>query len=173
MPNTSGHESAAGVSSQSRLREFLFRAGLWLKALDAAVEIAGAVALWAVNPATVAHVVGLLTQDEIVEDPRDLVANYLRHAAVRLSLAREHFAAIYLLGHGIPKILLVAALLKNKLLAYPVAIIVFAAFVLYQLYQFTLSHSLGLIALSVFDVIVICLIWLEYRAMKSRARTIC
>ena len=174
MPNISGHESFAGISSQkSRLRECLFRAGLWLKALDAALEIAGAVALWAVSPVTVAHMVGLLTQGEIVEDPRDLVANYLRHAAARLSLTREHFAAIYLLGHGIPKILLVTALLKNRLWAYPVAIVVFAAFVLYQLYQFVLSYSLGLIVLSAFDVIVICLIWLEYRAMKSRGSTIC
>ncbi|HLW81598.1 MAG TPA: DUF2127 domain-containing protein [Candidatus Acidoferrales bacterium] len=133
-------------------------------------EIAGAVALWAVRPATVARLVALLTQDEIVEDPRDLVANYLRHATSRLSLASEHFVAVYLLGHGIPKILLVAALLKNKVWAYPVAIVVFAAFVVYQLCRFALTHSLGLIGLSVFDVIVICLVWLEYRALKSRAR---
>jgi uncharacterized membrane protein len=57
-------------------------------------------------------------------------------------------------------------LLKQKLWAYPSAVIVFGAFIVYQLYRFTLTHSIGLIALSLFDLVVIWLIHLEYRALK-------
>jgi uncharacterized membrane protein len=39
--------------------------------------------------------------------------------------------------------------------------------VVYQIYRFTLTGGIGLIALTVFDLIVISLIWLEYRAVKS------
>ena len=68
-----------------------------------------------------------------------------------------------------PKLLLVGALLRRKLWAYPIAMIAFGAFILYQLYRFTFTHSIGLIALSVFDLAVIWLIWLEYRALRFRA----
>jgi uncharacterized membrane protein len=49
-------------------------------------------------------------------------------------------------------------------------VIVFGAFIVYQLYRFTFTHGIGLIALSVFDLVVIWLIWLEYRALRSHAR---
>lgn len=135
------------------------------------MEVAGGVALWAVSPGLIVRVVGLLTQDEIAEDPHDFVANHLRHAASHFSLASEHFMAIYLLGHGIVKIFIVVALLRNKLWAYPVAMIVFGGFVVYQVYRFTLAGSVGLVVLTVFDLIVMWLIWLEYRAATSLART--
>ena len=155
---------------EARLRELLFRVSILLKGLDAILEIAGGIALWAASPGLIVRVVGLLTQDEIAEDPRDFVANHLRHAASHFSLANEHLMAIYLLGHGIVKIFVVVALLRNKLWAYPVALIVFGAFVIYQVYRFTLTGGIGLIALIVFDLIVMWFIWLEYRAVKSLAR---
>lgn len=126
----------------------------------------GGVALFAISPAFIVHVVAFLTQAEITEDPCDLVANYLRRAAVHLSLTGEHFISAYLVVHGVVKVGLVGALLKRKLRAYPLSIIVFAAFIVYQLYRFTLTRALGLIALSLFDLVVISLIYLEYRALK-------
>jgi uncharacterized membrane protein len=154
-----------------RSRERLFRVGVALKGLDAALEIAGGIALLFVNPGFILRVVALLTQDELAEDPRDIVATRLLAAARGLSLGTEHFWAAYLLAHGVPKLLLVIALLRGELWAYPIAVVVFAAFILYQLYRFTLTHGLGLIALSLFDAIVIWLIWLEYRALQAgRAR---
>ena len=76
--------------------------------------------------------------------------------------------ALYLLSHGIVKLFAVVALLKNKLWGYPLSIVVFGGFVLYQIYRFTLTGAIGLIALTIFDLVVIWLIWLEYRAVKSR-----
>ena len=154
---------------RQQLRERLFRISVLLKGLNGALEILGGVALFAVSPAFILRTVALLTQDEIAEDPRDLVANSLRRAASHLSPASEHFAAIYLLIHGVIKIGLVGALLKRELWAYPAAVIVFGAFIIYELYRFALTHGLGLIALSLFDLVVIWLIYLEYRALKRGA----
>lgn len=151
---------------RARLRELLFRIGVSLKGLDGVFEIAGGVALFVVSPVWILRAVALLTQGELIEDPRDLVANFLLNTAERLSLGSEHFAAAYLLAHGIAKIGLVAALLKEKRWAYPVAMIVFAGFIAYQCYRFTLTGALGLLAVSLFDLVVIGLIWLEYRAMR-------
>ena len=49
------------------------------------------------------------------------------------------------------------------------AAILLAGFVGYQMYRYTLSHSLVMIGLSAFDVIVIALVWREYRQLQ-RAR---
>jgi len=155
----------------SHLRERLFRGSVVLKGLSAAMEIVGGAALAAVSPAYILSILGLLTQDELTEDPRDLVANYLLRAASQISLGGKRFAAIYLLSHGVIKIGLVWALLKHKLWAYPLSVAVFGAFIAYQLYLFTFTHGLGLIALSVFDLVVICLICLEYGALKQQRRT--
>ncbi len=156
---------------KARLRELLFRVSVMLKGLDALVELVGGIALWLVSPGYIVWVVRFLTQDEISEDPHDFVANFLRHAASHFSLASEHFMAIYLLAHGVVKGFVVAALLRDKVWAYPVAIVVFGGFIVYQIYRFTLTGGFGLIALSVFDLIVIWLVWLEYRAVKSRLAT--
>jgi uncharacterized membrane protein len=157
------------LTTKSQLRELLFRISVTLKGLHAALEIVGGIALLVVSPDFILRAMELLTQDEIAEDPRDLIANYLLDAARHLSLGSQHFAAYYLLSHGATKAFLVAALLKGKLWAYPLAVIVFGAFIAYQLYRFTFTHSIGLIALSLFDLAVIWLIWLEYRALRSRA----
>lgn len=152
---------------EAHARELLFRISVTLKGLHALLEVVGGIALWLVSPGLIVHVVGWLTQDEIREDPHDLVANYLRHSVSQFSVSSQHFMALYLLGHGIVKIILVVALLKGKLWAYPVAIVVFGGYIFYQVYRFTLTGAMGLIALSVLDLLVIVLIWFEYRAMKS------
>ena len=146
-------------------REVLFRAGVILKGLDGVLEIAGGVALWLVSPGLILRWIGLLTQDEIARNRHDVIAHHLRLAVGSL-VSGKHFLALYLLAHGIVKILVVVALLKNRLWAYPVSIAVFGAFIVYQLYRFTLGGSAGLIVLSAFDLIVIWLIWMEYRARK-------
>ena len=158
-------------AARAHLREFLFRISVVLKGLDALLELVGGIALWVVSPGFMIRLVHLLTQDEIAEDPHDLVANLLRHSVTRLSLSSEHFMAIYLIAHGVVKGLVVVALLRSKLWAYPAAIAVFGGFIGYQVYRFTLTGGFGLVALSVFDFIVIWLIWLEYRATKFRRST--
>lgn len=76
--------------------------------------------------------------------------------------------AIYLLVHGVVKLALVWALLARLLFAYPLSIVIFAGFIIYQLYRYTFTHGIGLLALSALDIVVIGLIWLEYRALWRR-----
>jgi uncharacterized membrane protein len=154
-------------SGKALLIERFFRVSILLKGLHAVLEIVGGAALFTISPDFILRVVALLTQDELAEDPRDRIANYLLEAAKHVSISSERFAAIYLLAHGVIKGVLVVALLKNKRWAYPAAIIVFGAFILYEIYRFTLTHAPGLIVLCLFDLVVLWLIWLEYRALSG------
>ena len=45
-----------------------------------------------------------LSQNEFVDNPRDIIANMLLHSVQNLSVGGQDFAAIYLLGHGIVKL---------------------------------------------------------------------
>ena len=121
-------------ATRTHLRELLFRLSILLKGLDALLEIVGGIALWMVPPGMIARLVQFLTQDEIAEDPHDLVAKFLRRAAGRFPSAGEHFIAIYLLAHGVVKGFVVAMLLRNRLWAFPFAITVFGGFIVYQTY---------------------------------------
>jgi uncharacterized membrane protein len=147
-----------------------FYASIWLKGLHAVLEIIGGVALFLTSPAFILRVVATVTQDEMAEDPNDFIASTLLSAAQKISVSSERFAALYLLSHGAVKIVLVAGLLRDRRWAYPAALAVFGAFIAYQVYRFSFTHSLGLIVLTVFDLVVMWLIWREYRLREFDVR---
>ena len=66
------------------------------------------------------------------------------------------------------KAVLAALLWMNKLWAYPLAIVIFSAFSVYQIYRYTHTHAFALLVLTVFDVIIVYLTWEEYGAEKLR-----
>jgi len=148
-----------------------FKVGLVLKGLDGILEVIGGILLLFLSPNAIQHLVRALTAHELSEDPHDLVARYLLHTTAHLSHGTTLFGAIYLLSHGIAKIVLVALVLKDKLWAYPWLIGLLLAFIAYQLYRITAVHfSIGLTLLTVFDAFLVWLTWHEYRAKRARPR---
>jgi len=144
----------------------IFTAGVLLKGAHALVECLGGVALALVSTQSIANFVNAITQDELIEDPNDFVATQLLAVAHHLSVQTKDFYAFYLLSHGVIKVLLVAGLLRNKYWSYPASLIVLGLFVVYQLYRFTYTQGVGLILLTIFDVIVMILIWHEYALVR-------
>jgi uncharacterized membrane protein len=144
----------------------IFQAGVLLKGAYGLIECAGGLALAVSSDATIRSLVGALTQHELIRSPNDLIANYLAKSAETFTISTQHVYAFYLLSHGLIKVVLVIALLKNRLWAYPVSLAILGLFVVYQLYRFSYTHGLGLLLLSVFDVVVLGLIWHEYRLVR-------
>ncbi len=144
-----------------------FEVGVILKGLNGLLELVGGALLLAFPPSAIEKFIVGLTNNELSKDPNDVIATHLRQAAHSLSANDQLFAAIYLLSHGVIKALLVYALLRGKLWAYPWAIGVFAAFGVYQIYRYFISQSGWLIALTVLDAIVILLTWFEWRRVRN------
>jgi uncharacterized membrane protein len=65
---------------------------------------------------------------------------------------------------------LVVALLLNKLWAYPWMIVVLLLFIGYQLYRISIDPTAGLIALTIFDVVIVLLTWREYWVQRRRRK---
>ncbi|HEX4001851.1 MAG TPA: DUF2127 domain-containing protein [Candidatus Acidoferrales bacterium] len=147
-----------------------FRVSIILKGLHALLETVGGIILLKVSPQTLNRMLmSVLTQD-FSQDPNDFVARNLHRAFEHLADGGSHFASWYLLSHGGVKLCLVLALLWNKLWAYPLMIVMLSAFIGYQVYRYTLTHSLAMIALTVFDLIVIVLTVIEYRQQIAHRR---
>ena len=147
-----------------------FEVGIILKGVDGLLEMIGGLLLLAVSPATVDRVVTSLTQHELSEDPHDFLATHLLRTAHGLTGSAVLFGAVYLLAHGVVKIILVTALLKNQLWAYPWTIVFLGLFIVYQIYRLSLQPSVGLTALTVFDALIAWLTWREYRKQLAVAR---
>ncbi len=163
--------SAGDESSQlygrDRVVHLLFDVGVFAKGLDGVLEIIGGVLLLSLSSERISTIVRILTQHELSADPNDFVANLLVQSLHYISGDTKLFGAIFLLWHGAVKVGLVWALLRRQWWAYPVAMAAFVAFVAYQLYRYTHTHSIWLLGLSLLDVFVILLTWLEYRRLKT------
>src|SRR5260370_41733033 len=96
-----------------------FAVGIILKGLDGILEVGGGVLLLVVRPATIDRVTRALSQHELSEDPHDYLATHLLHAAGSLTGSSLELDALYLVSHGVVKIPLVVALLRNMRRAYP------------------------------------------------------
>lgn len=140
----------------------VFAVGIIGKGLNGAVELVGGLLLLFVSPALIHSVVVALTQEELSEDPGDVIASHVLHTANGLTGNAVLFGSIYLFAHGIVKVVLVIALLLNKFWAYPWMIGVLVIFIAYQLYRIALTPTAGLIALTVFDLVIVALTWREY-----------
>ena len=152
---------------KSQITHILFDLSVIGKGIDGVLEIVGGVLLFFISPDRIHSVIKVLTQHELSEDPKDLIATYLLNSTLNLASGTMIFAAVYLLWHGMVKVGLVAALLFKRRWAYPAAIVAFSLFIVYQLYRYIHTRSPELLALSILDVFVITLTWMEYGRLKA------
>ena len=139
----------------------LFVLSILLKGLHALMEVGGGLAL------------DLFSTDAIVRwlyakggDSDDLITKFAR----TFTGQEHHFYALYLVSHGLVNMGIAVALLSRRLWAYPATFGVLAAFMAYQLYRYSYTHDIGLIALTGLDLIVIGLAWHEYELVKRTRR---
>jgi uncharacterized membrane protein len=163
-----GSLAVVKISSGDSVLDRTFFVSLILKGLDGVVELIGGAALLILSPTQIQAAVRAITRGELSEDPNDLVANMLVRYAGELNVSLTLFGAFYFLVHGLVKVLLVGAVLRNKLWAYPWLIGFLVAFILYQGYELVVHFTWSLLALTVFDVLIVYLTVREYGRHRAR-----
>ncbi len=149
-----------------RLFDDAFKLSLYGKGLIGIFETLGGILLLIVKPDQVDRLANWLTQADLSRDPHDFIANNILKTAHHLTGASLIFGALYLLSHGIVKIVLVVEVLRDHLWAYIALIVVTAIFVIYQVYRLTYHVTFGMSFLTVFDLVIIYLTWREYGKHK-------
>jgi uncharacterized membrane protein len=157
----------AGVNSGHRLLDRTFFVSVVIKGFDGLLELVGGILLFMVKPDRINAATRFLTQHEIDQDPHDFIDTHLRTLTAHLSLSTTLFDAAYLLIHGIVKMVLVWAVLRGHVRAYPWMIGFLVAFIGFQLYELAHVFSAGLVLLTLFDAFIVVLTWREYRIKKA------
>lgn len=132
----------------------------------------GGLVLHFAGPRSLNGIALALTRNELTEDPNDFIATHLLYITERATQGSILFAAIYLLLHGVVKLVLVVVILRGKIWAYPWMIGALLAFIAYQGYQIAIAPSAGLTALTVFDAVVAYQTWHEYKRHCRRAAAV-
>ena len=144
-----------------------FEISVLLKAFFGFCEILGGI-LFAISDRFIMNnFIISMAQQEIAEDPNDLIANFLIKSANSLANASQVFAVVYLVFHGAINIFLAVFLLKNKIWAYPWSMFFFSLFIIYQAYRYFHTYSIELLFLMLFDAFIVFIIWLEYKRKKK------
>jgi uncharacterized membrane protein len=147
-----------------------FEVGIAMKGFDGLLEVLGGAIIFLMKPAQMNDLVRKICEHLLARAPHSAVAIHMFNASQNMTSSSARFAALYLLSHGLVKVLLVICLWLNKLWAYPLTIVVFGAFAIYQVFRFTHTHSWALVILTIFDVLIILLTWNEYRHQKENRR---
>jgi uncharacterized membrane protein len=147
------------------MTERLFRIAVMLKGLDGASQLIGGIVLLLIPPAVITGLVHVIVARDLV--PVGMFAHDLQVAAEHLGSARN-FAVVYLLLHGVVKLVLVYALLREVRPMYPVAAGVLALFIVYELVRAANTHSIALVVFAALDIVIVVLVLREYVLLRRR-----
>jgi len=150
-------------------KEYLsfFKTTLYLKSIGALSDIVNGIFIWFISKAFLITFVLNLLHNELSDDPKDVVANFIVNSAASFSVSSQYFLGAYLFLHGVLKLFLVINLFRRKIWAYPLSIVIFTIFIFYQSYEYYFTHSLWLLAFTSLDIIVVLLTIHEYGVLKK------
>ena len=147
----------------------LYAVGVSIKGVDGVIELIAGLLLW-ISP-TLVHTVLTGVAGEAGEGNSAVfrwVAQYVARMDTDLAQSGLAFLTVFLITHGAVKVALVYCLLRKWHRAYPSALVILTAFLVYQLYAFVRTPTLGMGLFTVLDCVIIVLVYKEYRELKLR-----
>lgn len=147
-----------------------FLLSVFIKLLEGLFESVIGVFLYFFPATTLNNLLNYFVRIELGEDPDDWLMTHLVQNLPQISIETQNFLAFYLFSHGLVKLVLVYSLLKKHYWAYPIALVVFTLFTIYQVHLYLLQHSPWMIALIIMDILVVILTSIEYKHILSEKK---
>lgn len=156
-------------SMDVRMVHFMFRLSLVVKGLFAFGETLAGFLLIYFTPSRVLELVHYILSTEIGREYIHFWKEYLLDFGHSYTVGTQLFAIFYLISHGAVKFVIIVLLWQERLWAYPLSVASLLGFIVYQLYRYQMTHSIMLILLTIFDIILIILTFIEfYNLLKGR-----
>lgn len=146
--------------------ERVYKLGVGLKGIDGAIELLAGLLLLTI-PQQVHSILSRLTHELNETQTTHVVATYIAHTNARLVHDSLTMLIVFLLTHGIIKLILVYGLLREILWIYPYALGTLALFLGYQVYVLITAPGIGMAVLAVLDAVIIYLVWREWRYLQT------
>ena len=145
----------------NKTTDFLFRVGLIAKGLDSLFEVIGGI-LHCV-PTKLARYIYVFSEHEAFRHHHAL-AGKLDNLADSIEVHASIGEAMYLLIHGLAKVILILAIFRNKRWGYSGFVVVLSIFTSIEIVRAITAREIVTGLLGVFDMAVVVLIFKEYRA---------
>ncbi len=144
-----------------------FEIGLLFKAIDGLIETISGIIFLFIKPHQVTTIVQSLTAHSLGENPHAFIATHIVHYASTFTKGAAVFAGLYLLAHGVVKLVLVVEILREHLWAYIGLIVVTSGFIVYQIVEIIIKPRFSFIALTIFDIVIVWLTVIEYGRQRE------
>ena len=117
---------------------------------------------------TFADVFAMIMSHETEPDSSDAFYQAIYTTLQNHEFTVTYFVASYLLFWGTIDVVLSIFLLRHRLWAFPISIVLMGLFVLYETYRVFHTHSLILITIILIDIGIIYLIYREYLILTGK-----
>ena len=145
----------------------LFQSLIYIKGIFGIFEALTGIVLLFMNSRSMTRFVQWLFGEELLRDPTDPLGNFFMNLAQTLYLKIHIFFGIYLIVHGIVHIAVVLSLVHKKRWAFPIAGIILAIFIFYQIYHLVKSFSVIMLVLTILDIMILSLLKIEFDRIKG------
>lgn len=157
------------VTEEKRIYQFFFGSVL-LKGAISFAEIVAGILFFFITPQEVIDFILSISKIILPGPLQSLAESIMTSVGHELMIVSASIIGLYLLTRGLIKFLLIWAMLKNILWAYPWSLVVLGLFVLSQLYQIAMTQSLLIIGVTLFDLVVMYFIWREYKIVEAHQK---
>jgi uncharacterized membrane protein len=151
-----------------------YKIGVAIKGLDGLGELIAGIAL-IISPSIVHNVLMTIVghaHKHHNSHTYHFIGTYVARLDQDLAKSGLLFLTIFLIAHGIIKLILVYCLFKRIVWAYPYAIGILTLFLIYQFYVIAKDPaSLGLWLFAVLDIVIIWLVYGEWKDLKEKVIT--
>ncbi len=151
----------------SKLLTQLFFLGMYWRIFYGFLRVLFGVALLKVVGSPLLEVIHDFMGYELVENSSDILFVMVNYFLSEHSFYVTYFLASYFIFWGVVDIFLSYNLIKERLWAFPVSIVLIGLFVSYSIVRLTFTHSTLLLSVIVFDLIILWLIYKEYLKVKQ------
>ena len=144
----------------SKATNLLFDIGMVIKGIDSVFEVIGGIIL--TMPTKLARYILVFSQHEAFRHHKAL-AGKLDRLAENVTMHPSIGQAIYLMIHGLAKVILIIAITRNKRWGYTGFIGVLSLFASIEVIRAISAHEVVTGIFGVFDMFVVVLIYKEYK----------
>lgn len=147
----------------ARFTHLLEVAGL-IKGAHALVQFCAAASIYLMSGVNLQYITESIFQRELLEDPHDTAVQFFLERTQHVTAAGIDFAILYLFLSGVINTALCIAIFSGRMTGYLGALTVLACLTMYEIYIVNHTHSILMLAIIVYDIV---LLFLLYRALRS------
>ena len=160
------------TEKKEKLWHELFKVGVYIKGIIGAFELASGFLVIFISAERIGRILANLANRNLPLNLEDFFVYFSHQYVANPHPELKIFAGLYIISRGVINMFLVWGLIKERHEAYLFAIGVMGSFWLYQVYRLVLHPSLLLGFLTAFDVLLIILIWHEYKKLKASKKIV-